>query len=156
MKISQSFNSEEIAILNKEVHEIHVSLYPEYFKEYDFEEVNEFFKKIVSTPNYYFYIVTDEGQSLGYAWLEIREYPENVFMKSYRSVYIHQLGIMKVHRNKGIGRLLMNFINNFAKENGIDKIQLDYWLDNESASQFYIKNGFKSYRNYLYKEVDSM
>ena len=54
MKISQSFNSEEIAILNKEVHEIHVSLYPEYFKEYDFEEVNEFYKKIVSTPNYYF------------------------------------------------------------------------------------------------------
>lgn len=28
MKISQSFNSEEIAILNKEVHENHVSLYP--------------------------------------------------------------------------------------------------------------------------------
>lgn len=156
MKISQSLNSEEIAMLNKEVHEIHVSLYPEYFKEYDFEEVKEFFKKIVSTPNYYFYIVTDEGQSLGYAWLEIREYPENVFMKSYRCVYIHQLGIMKVHRNKGIGRFLMNFINNFAKENGINKIQLDYWSDNESASQFYIKNGFKSYRNYLYKEVDSM
>ena len=156
MKISQSLNSEEIAMLNKEVHEIHVSLYPEYFKEYDFEEVNEFFKKIVSTPNYYFYIVTDEGQSLGYAWLEIREYPENVFMKSYRSVYIHQLGIMKVHPNNGIGRLLMNFINNFAKENGINKIQLDYWSDNESASQFYIKNGFKSYRNYMYKEVDSM
>ncbi|YBZ91589.1 GNAT family N-acetyltransferase [Paenibacillus sp. AK002] len=109
MKISQSFNSEKIAMLNKEVHENHVSLYP-----------------------------------------------ENVFMKSYRSVYIHQLGIMKVHRNKGIGRLLMNFINNFAKENGINKIQLDYWSDNESASQFYIKNGFKSYRNYLYKEVDSM
>lgn len=28
--------------------------------------------------------------------------------------------------------------------------------DNESAGHFYIKNGFKSYRNYLYKEVDSM
>ncbi|WP_194542181.1 GNAT family N-acetyltransferase [Paenibacillus sp. JZ16] len=154
MEIVQSINSEEIALLNKDVHEIHVSLYPEYFKEYDFDDVNEFFKKIMSDPIYYFYIVKDEGQSLGYVWVETREYPENVFMKSYRSVYIHQLGVSKEHRNKGVGSLIMNWINNFAKENEVNTIQLDYWADNEGANHFYTKNGFKSYRNYLYKGVD--
>lgn len=154
MEIVQSFNSEEIAELNQDAQEIHASLYPDFFKEYDFDEVNEFYKNIILNPNNYFFIVKDEGYSVGYMWLEIKEYPENAFLKSYRSLYVHHMGVVKSYRNRGIGRYLMEWINSFAKENGIQIIQLDYWSDNEIANRFYMKNGFKSYRNYLFKEVE--
>ncbi|QMV40035.1 GNAT family N-acetyltransferase [Cohnella cholangitidis] len=154
MQIDQTFESEVIAALNKDVHEVHVSLYPDYFKEYHFESVNVFFKKIISNPNFYFYVIKENETNLGYAWIEIKEYQENAFMKAYKSIFVHQLSISTEYRNKGLGVKLMDKINEVAKENNIRKIELDYWTDNEAAQRFYEKLGFKGYREFVYKYLE--
>lgn len=154
MQIDQTFESEVIAALNKHVHEVHVSLYPDYFKEYQFESVNDFFKKVISNPNFYFYVIKENETNLGYAWIEIKEYQENAFMKAYKSIFVHQLSISTEHRNKGLGVQLMDKINEVAKENDIRKIELDYWTDNEAAQRFYEKTGFKGYREFVYKHLE--
>jgi hypothetical protein len=114
-----------VAVLNKEVHELHVALYPERFKEYHFEAVNDFFKKVMTNPNFYFYLIGNEQSYIGYVWIEIKEYHENAFMKAYKSVFVHQLNIAK-----------------------------DYWTDNEIAKKFYEKTGYKRYREFVYKDCD--
>jgi diamine N-acetyltransferase len=92
-------------------------------------------------------------QYLGYAWIEIRNYPENAFKKAYPSVYVHQISISESHRKKGYGSKLMEEIYHIAKTNHIDMIELDYWCDNHSAKEFYKKQGFTKYREFVYKEV---
>jgi diamine N-acetyltransferase len=40
----------------------------------------------------------------------------------------------------------MEAIYDIAKTNNISKIELDYWVDNNAAKNFYIKSGFVKYR----------
>lgn len=40
-----------------------------------------------------------------------------------------------------------------ARKQGIHKIELDYWANNEMASDFYRKQGFIHYREFVYKDL---
>lgn len=46
----------------------------------------------------------------------------------------------------------MNNIFKLANEKGIDLIELDYWLDNKNAKEFYEKYDFVKYREFVYKQ----
>ncbi|MGE7604168.1 N-acetyltransferase family protein [Peribacillus sp. NPDC097675] len=153
MHIRQTNDYELVAKLNKAVHDLHVNLYPEYFKEYNFEEIKTFFQKNIDKEEFTFLLLEDGDLPLGYAWIEIRNYPDNAFKKPYRSVFVHQISISENQRNKGYGSKLMEEITEIAKANGINKIELDYWLNNEIAKNFYKKNEFVKYREFIYKDL---
>ncbi|PFK80067.1 GNAT family N-acetyltransferase [Priestia megaterium] len=153
MNISQTNSYQTIARLNKSVHELHVSLYPKYFKKYNYESIREFFRRIINHRKFIFLLLEDEEKEIGYAWIEIKDYPSNVFKNAYRSLYVHQISIVETQRKKGYGSKLMNYIYELAKEKKIDIIELEYWFQNERAKDFYKKHGFKKYREFVYKEL---
>ncbi|MGF9967124.1 N-acetyltransferase family protein [Bacillus rhizoplanae] len=153
MKISRTKNFELVAKLNEYVHDLHANLYPEYFKEYNFRESKIFFQGIIDNEDFIFLVLEDDEQSLGYAWIELRNYPDNAFKKAYKSVYVHQISIAENQRKKGYGSKLMDEITDIAKANDINKIELDYWLNNEIAKNFYKKNDFVKYREFVYKDI---
>ncbi len=142
-----------LAELCKYVHDVHYSLYPDYFKPYKKEDMIQFFQSIVEDEHFYFYIIEDENNPIGYVFFEHKHYKENVFRKAYQSMYIHQISISKAARNKGYGRKLMDKIISLANEKQISKIELDYWANNELAKSFYEKLGFTVYREFVYKEI---
>jgi ribosomal protein S18 acetylase RimI-like enzyme len=50
--------------------------------------------------------------------------------------------------------MLMDKIMEIAKANGINKIVLDYWFNNnEIARNFYKKNDFVKNREFVYKDI---
>lgn len=153
MKIRQTKDFELVAKLNKPVHDLHFTLYPKHFNKYNYEEIKEVFKKLIENENFIFLLLEVNQEAVGYAWLEIRNYPENAFKKSYHSIYIHQISIVQTQRKKGYGTALMNYIYHMAKEKGIDLIELDYWVDNNIAKEFYKKQDFVKYREFVYKQL---
>lgn len=153
MKIYESANYDRIAKINRSVHEIHAQQYPDHFKIYDYEGVKQFFKTVIGKPQHKFLLMGEEDQEIGYAWIEIRSHAENVFKKGYQSVYIHQLNIDEGYRGKGYGKRLMEYIENLGIQYGAKFIEVDYWIKNTIAGEFYRKTGFKAYREFLYKEV---
>ncbi|MBM7602657.1 ribosomal protein S18 acetylase RimI-like enzyme [Metabacillus crassostreae] len=153
MKISETKDSALIAKLNKPVHDLHYSLYPKYFNEYKYEEINEVFKKLIENEKNIFLLLEENEDAVGYAWIEIRDYPENAFKKRYQSIYVHQISIAPTQRKKGYGTALMNFIDQRAIEREIDLIELDYWIDNKAAEEFYEKHKFVKYREFVYKQL---
>ncbi|MBT2254391.1 GNAT family N-acetyltransferase [Priestia megaterium] len=153
MKISRTFDADTIAILNQSVHQLHVELYPQHFQTYDFHQVHEFFKKVMKDDRFIFLLAEDEGQHVGFAWLEIKQYSETVFKKAYESIYVHQINIAEPYKNKGFGSSLMKEIYSIAREKEITTIELDYWNDNTIAESFYEKEGFVTYRKMAYKEL---
>jgi len=153
MKIIRTTDYETIAKLNQSVHDLHYELYPKYFKQYDYEAIKEFFKGIIHDERFIFLLVEDDGEAIGYAWIEIRNYPESPFKKAYKSVYVHQISVTETKRKKGYGSRLMKEIYEIAKNKGIDWVELDYWLENKIAKDFYKKLGFKKYREFVHKEI---
>ncbi|WP_064093414.1 GNAT family N-acetyltransferase [Rossellomorea aquimaris] len=153
MKITTTKNYELIAKLNKGVQDIHVKEYPEYFKEYDYESIKDFYKANIENENCVFLLIEEENEPKGYAWIEHKHYKENPFKKAYQSIIVHQLNIIEFHRAKGYGSYLMNEIYLIAEQKGISKVELDYWANNSLAQKFYRKHGFTLYREYVFKEI---
>jgi len=153
LKISRTFDADTIAKLNQSVHQLHVELYPERFQTYDFQKIHEFFKNVMKDDRFIFLLGENEGQHVGFAWLEIKQYSETVFKKTYKSIYVHQINIAEPYKNKGFGSSLMKEIYSIAREKEITTIELDYWSDNTIAESFYEKEGFVTYRKMAYKEL---
>lgn len=153
MKISQTKNFGLVARLSKPVQDLHFSLYPMHFNQYNCEEVKEFFEKLMENKNDIFLLLEDDGEAVGYTWIEIKEYKVNPFKKAYKSIYVHQISIDDMKRNKGYGTSLMKYIYNLSYEKGIDLVELDYWVENKVAKEFYKKNNFVKYREFVYKQL---
>ncbi|MBD8499284.1 GNAT family N-acetyltransferase [Paenibacillus arenosi] len=153
MEVIQTYDYELISKLNEEVQGLHRQLYPEYFKEYNYEEVKQFFKQVMTKDTNYFYAVRNGEQVMGYVWLEKRAYKENAFFMAYESIFLHHLIVLSAFRNSGVGKRLMETVYKAAESSGIKKIELDYWASNEVAKRFYEMRGFKRYREFLYKDL---
>ncbi|MEK5056867.1 GNAT family N-acetyltransferase [Paenibacillus sp. FSL H7-0326] len=142
-----------LARLNKHIHELHVTLYPELFVTYNFEGIRESFKQLVMNENRAYLVLEDMGEALGYACIEIIEYPEDTITKERRSVLVHDLSIIEGQKRRGYGSHLMNHIYEIARSKEIDLIELSYFANNEHASNFYNKQGFVDYRKIAYKKL---
>ncbi len=46
------------------------------------------------------------------------------------------------HRNKGVGELMMNWIDNYAKEHNYEAIELNAYIENLKGAEFWKKTGF--------------
>ncbi|RSD25479.1 GNAT family N-acetyltransferase [Mesobacillus subterraneus] len=153
MKICATTNYTKIAQLNKTVHDMHVNMYPECFKEFNQEEMEEAFKNLIGNERHTFIVLEDEGEAVGYAWYEIKTYDENVFKKGYVSLYVHQISIEKRHQSKGYGTFIMEYLFAEASKRAIENVELDYWVQNHQAREFYKKHGFQLRREFVYKKL---
>ncbi|WP_456275310.1 GNAT family N-acetyltransferase [Bacillus sp. AK128] len=153
MKVIRTYDGELIARLNGSVHNLHYELYPNYFKPYDFESMKQFFIEIINDSKFLFLIVQENNESLGYAWIEFRTYPETVFTKSYQSTYVHQICVNSSCMSKGYGSRLMEVVYETAQKRSDGLVELDYWSKNQNAKNFYNKQGFTSNREYVIKKL---
>ncbi|MBB3128573.1 ribosomal protein S18 acetylase RimI-like enzyme [Paenibacillus rhizosphaerae] len=153
MKITQTTDYELLARLNKHIHELHVTLYPELFVPYNFENIRETFKQLVTNENRVYLVLEDMGEALGYACVEIVEYPEDTITKERKSVLVHDISIIEGQKRRGYGSHLMSHIYDIARSKGIDLIELSYYANNKHASDFYTKQGFVDYRKIAYKKL---
>lgn len=153
MKIIRTTDFELVAKLNKPIHDLHVSLYPEHFTEYSFEAMRDAFERFMQNENFNFFILEDNDEPLGYAWIEIKNYSQGAFSRQRKSLFVHQLSIVESHKRKGYGSHLMDYIYDLARTEGIDVIELDYWTKNEHAKNFYDKQGFTTFREYVSKKI---
>jgi len=153
VEIMQTFDEETISQLNKSIQERHHRLYPEYFKPYHAEDVRCFFRGIIHNPHFIFLLLTEHEQPVGYAWIEVKQHPENAFKHAYKSIILHQISMNEAYMNNGYGSKLLEHIEQIAKSHQVNRIELDYWVLNEDAKAFYEKRGFKRHRDFVYKEV---
>jgi len=153
MNVCQTRDYEVIAKLNRNVHDLHAKLYPKYFKDYNYHAMKETFKSFVENNNFIFLVLKEHEEPIGYAWIEIKIYPESAFKNEYKSVYVHQLSIIENKTQKGYGKKLMNEVYEIAKKNDIDLIELDYWFENMAAKAFYKKENFKKYREFAFRQL---
>ncbi|MGK7938684.1 MAG: GNAT family N-acetyltransferase [Crocosphaera sp.] len=63
------------------------------------------------------------------------------------SLYVYILAVDSHYRKQGIGKKLMNHVENKARKQNISSISLTVWSDNINAIKFYEKQGFKEVKH---------
>jgi diamine N-acetyltransferase len=129
MQITKTQDYETIAKMNKNVQDVHVELFPEYFTPYNYEPIRDYYKEIMKDPKQIFLLVEEESSPIGYVWMTLRDSAETPFKRASRSLYIHQISIEKNSSNKGAGSQVIAYIEQLGKELGTTKLELDYWMD---------------------------
>ena len=87
-------------------------------------------------------IAERDGEIIGFLLGELRKLPP--IFTTPRQAYVDSLGVVESERNKGIGALLLNSFEEWAKERQMPFITLNVRAENKSAIRFYERCGFKA------------
>lgn len=133
----------EINKLLFQVAKVHNSVRPDLFKKdakkYDDKELEQ----ILSNDNTPVFVAVFNGNVVGYAFCVLKDYNGDKLMNDFKTVYIDDLCVDENCRGKGIGKILYDFVLNYATVNGFNSVTLNVWADNKNALKFYESVGMK-------------
>ena len=102
----------------------------------------------------YFLVAEKDGKVIGYMLCEIKENDKSIISKTGNYIEINDLYINKPNRKKGVGKMLLEKIEEIAKENNINQIQLYSAVkDIKRTITFYENSGFKSWYIRMFKDI---
>ncbi|MBN2351610.1 MAG: GNAT family N-acetyltransferase [Spirochaetales bacterium] len=153
IQIKDSKNIEEIVSLNRFVHDIHHRNHPDVFREYDYNSMLKNLGEWISHDHIKCFTAYDGESPVGFILFYKRDYPDHIFKKGHCSVYLDQICVKPEYRKKGLGRRLMDELTSYCRENGIGRIELSVWSDNQNAQAFFKKMGFDPYLENMKKDL---
>jgi GNAT superfamily N-acetyltransferase len=140
---------ERINVLRKQVNDLHVEGKPDVFKPGFNEELQNYVYYIFKDPEQKIVVADKDGEICGFAILHHIYKPENPFMKVRDFLDIDEFCVDEKHRREGIATGMVEFIKNFAKEQGYHRLELNMWEFNQDALAFYEAAGFETFRRYM-------
>ena len=140
---------DRINVLRKQVNDLHVEGKPDVFKPGFNEELQNYVYYIFKDPEQKIVVADKDGEICGFAILHHIYKPENPFMKVRDFLDIDEFCVDEKHRREGIATAMVEFIKNFATEQGYHRLELNMWEFNQSALAFYEAAGFETFRRYM-------
>lgn len=129
--------------LLRQVLEVHASGRPDIFKsgtkKYMDDELIEIFNND-KTP--VFVAANENNKIVGYAFCVFKFTDNNNVLKKRKEFYIDDLCVDEKYRGQNIGKSILEYVCDFASNEGFDAITLNVWNLNQSAIKFYEKCGF--------------
>lgn len=126
-----------------QVLEVHASGRPDIFKsgtkKYMDDELIEIFNND-KTP--VFVAANENNEIVGYAFCVFKFTENNNVLKKRKEFYIDDLCVDEKYRGQNIGKSILEYVCDFASNEGFDAITLNVWNLNQSAIKFYEKCGF--------------
>jgi len=106
------------------------------------EKAQRVFLKQQQYPDYKVFVAEYEQQLVGTFALLIME---NMAHQGTPSAVVEDVGVIPAVQGKGIGKVMMEYALNYAKEKGCYKMSLSSNLKREKAHQFYESLGFQKH-----------
>jgi GNAT superfamily N-acetyltransferase len=145
-------DAKEIEPLYLELMNLHAAKLPNIFMSETKVDLDEIESDIYEFD--YFYVVTCDNKVIGYMKGRYKNIEESLFVKERNMIMLTDLIIKEEYRNHGIGKRMLDFIEEEAKIKNISSIEIPVYNFNEQAKSFYIKNGYNSYLKRELKVVD--
>ena len=90
-----------------------------------------------------FVAVDDNNDVSGYVFCIFQQHINNNILTDVRTLYIDDLCVDEQQRGKRIGKMLYDYVLDFAKQNECYNVTLNVWSLNKNAMGFYEACGFK-------------
>lgn len=151
IEIEQTKDFRELAKLNETVQNWHHINYPDEFKPFDRNEVENAFEKMIQDKNVFAFIASYQDKSIGYLLEYVKTRPNSAFQYEKTVLHIDQVAVNQSYQKHGVGQLLMEEAYKLAKIKQVKDIQLDFWTDNDLAERFFSRNGFNYFNHRMKK-----
>lgn len=135
--------------IRKQVHALHASARPDMFRSEFSDELANRFDFFLQSDEYEVAVCDNGGAIAGFVTMKHVAMSESPYAVERRFLLVEELGVDFKSRRKGIGSQLMCYVKDYAKSLGYTRIQLDMWAFNETAEEFYLDQGFETYRKYM-------
>jgi ribosomal protein S18 acetylase RimI-like enzyme len=91
------------------------------------------------------WLIVEGEKPIGYVVLTVS------FSFEYRGydAFIDELYIAEEHRQRGIGRQAVNFVERAARQRGVNALHLEVSRDNKAAVELYHRAGYLDHGRYL-------
>lgn len=153
VRIERSADAEAIARLNEHVHQPHHLRQPGIFRPYSYEEALAVARELLARENARGLIAYRGEEPVGYAIALRRDYPSGLFREGHRALFIDQMAVKAGFQGWGIGEKLIEAVADLARVDGIARLELNVWTDNQGAVRFYQRCGFKPYTQNMYRDL---
>ena len=124
-----------ISVIQTQVHKMHNEFRPDLYKNVNNALDKEYFFSMVEKSNVI--VAEKENQIVGYCIFAFKEHKETAISFGRKALFIEAIGVLENCKRNGIGKTMFSFIENIAKENGCDTIELGVNVKNKDAIEFY-------------------
>lgn len=137
-----------LARLNAVVQRLHHDAYPHRFHEPDEMRVEPFYRELLEVKAgsmgrraRSWLCVDASDDAMGYVLALVRDRADNPFTRAQRCIELDQIAIVDEERGVGTGRLLASAVIEWARELGVEEVELSVWDFNEGAQAFFAALG---------------
>ena len=118
---------------------------PENFKLYVAKAFTEevMLEELQHSESIFYALNAEGGDMTGY--VKLRWDRSEEFFANEKAVELQRLYLLAQYWNKGYGKILLDFSENYAREQGFEWIYLVVWLENHGAIRFYERNGWEKF-----------
>lgn len=144
--IIRKAREQDINAINKllyEVHKVHSDARADLFKAGAKKYTDEELKNIIKNAKTPIFVAEKNNEILGYVFCIYQQFINNNNMTDVKTLYIDDLCVDELARGQHIGKILYDYVIEFARENGFYNVTLNVWADNKNALKFYEKLGLK-------------
>ena len=136
LKILRTEDPELVARLNHDVQNLHYEIEPELFKPFLQEGMSSMFAKMLEDPAMSAYVAYVDETPAAYMVIGQRVFEENPFRYGYSVLHIDQICVDSEFKGQGIGKALVDFAKQLARENHISRIEMNYWTKNNNSGEY--------------------
>jgi len=146
---------ESICDLLNEIDKLHRDNLPNIFKKPTGPvRERDYFLELISDENVGLYIAELAGEMVGFVHAIVKDASDIPVFVQRRFATVDSLVEKKGFQNHGIGRLLMNKMQEWSIAKEATSIELNVYEFNKIAISFYEKNGYKTFSRRMSKELE--
>lgn len=110
--------------------------------------------ELMAGPDSTIFVAERDGQVIGLAEVYVRDDEPVPARIARRFGYVQSMVVARAHRRAGVGRLLLNAAESWARARGADEMRLDTWEFSGGPLEFYERCGYRTLRRTLARELD--
>lgn len=154
IRIATEGDLDDICILSDQINTFHHHNAPNVFSMPDRSERDRvFWLNNIAKENSVFFVIESGGKVQGFISAKITENTEITFLVRKKVCRIGTIVVADTHHRKGIGKAMMQKIEQWALDAGADEIRLEVMEFNNNAQEFYDSIGYENQSRILYKSL---